>query len=152
MRYVDECGAVLTVFPHSACKRIKGHQGDCSNTAVGLPPAKKIYIAAPYELRDAAISLKQILEVCGYEVTAKWLVDIDQDDDATARKDLADVARADVLLLLNPEAYRRSGTGGRHCEFMYAWALGKEVVVLGVRSNIFHHLSNVRVIEQIGEL
>ena len=109
----------------------------------------KVYIAAPYELRDEAVRIKATLEAEGQEVTSRWLTQLDEEGDKGARMDLADVARADVLLLLNPEEYRRSGTGGRHCEFMHAWTLGKRVTILGVRSNIFHHLSDVRVIERL---
>jgi len=112
----------------------------------------KVYIAAPYEMRDEAIRIKGLLEGCGYEVTSTWLTTLDEEGDKGARMDLADVMRANVLLLLNPEEYRRSGTGGRHCEFMYAWTLGKKVVILGVRSNIFHHLSDVRVIDKLEDL
>lgn len=108
-----------------------------------------IYIAAPYEMRDEAIRIKGLLEGLEYDVTSTWLTTLDEEGDKGARMDVHDVARADALLLLNPEEYRRSGTGGRHCEFMHAWTLGKQVTILGVRSNIFHHLSNVRVIERL---
>ena len=111
-----------------------------------------VYIAAPYELRDEAIRVKALLEAKGYEVTATWLTQLDEECDKVARMDLADVARADELLLLNPEEFKQSGTGGRHCEFMYAWMLNKKVTILGVRSNLFHRLSNVRVISSLEEL
>lgn len=117
-----------------------------------LGPPIRVYIAAPYELRDEAIRVKGLLEDKGYEVTSRWLTQLDEEGDQVARMDLNDVARADELLLLNPEAYCRSGTGGRHCEFMHAWTLGKRVTIVGVRSNIFHHLSNVRVLERLEEL
>lgn len=112
----------------------------------------KIYIAAPFELRDEAIAAGQVLKARGHEITSTWLRDPGVNDDIWARIDLGDVKRADALVLLNPEDYRNSGTGGRHAEFGYAIALGKRLVVVGVRSNIFHQLSYVRVIEKIEDI
>lgn len=82
----------------------------------------KIYIAAPYPTR------------------------------LVARQDLADVDAADTLLAFNPVGWENVGTGGRHVEFGYAVARGKQIVLYGVRSNIFHHLSQVRVITTVEEL
>ena len=133
-----EAGSELTI-----CVLDLGHKGDHS------PVFKtKVYVASPFELRNEAIRVMGLLKDKGHEVTSRWLSQLDEEGDKGARMDLADVARADALLLLNPEEYRRSGTGGRHCEFMHAWTLGKQVTICGVRSNIFHHLSNVRVIER----
>ena len=112
----------------------------------------KVYIAAPYELRDRAISLMQTLERVGHEVTSSWLKGVDRDDHATAQKDLDEVAAADMLMLINPGEFRNKGTGGRHVEVGYALALGKRVQVLGVRSNIFHHLDHVTVIDWDNEV
>lgn len=112
----------------------------------------KVYIAAPYELRDFAIAAMKALEARDIEVTSSWLRHLDEEGDKYARIDLADVARAEVLLAVNPEEFRRSGTGGRHVEFGYAVALNKRIFILGVRTNIFHHLSDVRVIESLEEL
>ena len=112
----------------------------------------KVYIAAPYELRDHAISVMHHLEALGHEVTSSWLKGVDQNDDATARKDLADVRSADLLLLINPAEYAGKGTGGRHVEVGYALALEIPVVIVGVRSNIFYYLQRVRVIVSVGEL
>lgn len=113
----------------------------------------KLYIAAPFELIDDARLLMLKLEALGIEVTSSWLrVGDFANDDPTARLDLADIDRADTVLLLNPEGYQRSGTGGRHFEAGYAYARGKQVVVAGVRSNIFHSLLDVRVIERVENL
>lgn len=108
----------------------------------------KVYIAAPYEERAEAIRVMQVLEALGVEVTSDWLRDGGQD----APGDLSDVDRADTVLLLNPAAYRDRGTGGRHVEMGYALALGKQVVLLGARSNIFHDLEAVRVIGNLEEM
>ena len=112
----------------------------------------KIYIATAYELRDHAISVMHHLEALGHEVTSGWLHGHVGMDDEHARRDLADVLAADLLLLLNPADYAEKGTGGRHVEVGYALALNIPVVIVGVRSNIFHHLDRVRVIGSVGEL
>lgn len=112
----------------------------------------KIYIAAPYPCRDDAIAMMHHLEAQGHEVTSRWLKSPDELADEHARKDLDDVARADTLLAINDPEWENKGTGGRHVEFGYAIALGLRLVLMGNRSNIFHYLSNVCVIERIEDL
>ncbi len=113
----------------------------------------KVYIAAPYEERGYAITVKALLETAGFEVPAQWLAaGGDQLTDAGARMDLADVADANVLLALNPTWWKERGTGGRHVEFGYALALGKPVILLGEPSNIFHLLSSVIVVNDLHPL
>lgn len=112
-----------------------------------VPSPYAIYIAAPFQMRTVAQALQMRLEAEGFDVTSQWLrIDDMPDTDEAARLDLADIDRADALLLLNPEDWRTSGTGGRHAEFGYAHAKGKELIVFGVRSNVFHHLSSVRLV------
>lgn len=112
----------------------------------------KVYIAAPYPMRDAAITLMQRLETQGVEVTSRWLKAPDTLSDAHAQKDLQDVARADVLLAFNPDGWTDRGTGGRHVELGYALALGKPILLVGERSNIFHHLSTVKVVDDTEDI
>ncbi len=112
-----------------------------------------IYIAAPFQLRQQAIFLMTALEQLGFTVTASWLRVQDMPDcDASARMDLADVDRAHVLLALNPADWGTVGTGGRHVELGYAIAKGKQVILLGARSNVFHHLATVHHITELAEL
>lgn len=85
-------------------------------------------------------------------MTSTWLRELDELADAYARVDLADVKRADVLVAMNPPGWERAGTGGRHVEFGYALAHGKHMVLVGERSNIFHHLSDVHVVDEEGLL
>ena len=113
----------------------------------------KVYIAAPYPEREAAQAVMRDLEnQIGFEVTSTWLREMDELADAYARLDLADVGRADVLVALNPSAWTNTGTGGRHVEFGYALALGKRIVLVGERSNIFHYLSDVVVVPNVASL
>jgi nucleoside 2-deoxyribosyltransferase len=103
----------------------------------------KVYIAAPYPERATAVALMHACEAIGIEVTSRWLKAPDALSDAFAREDIADVTRADMLLAYNPPAYAEKGTGGRHVELGYALALGKKVILVGPRSNIFHYLTDV---------
>ena len=111
----------------------------------------KIYIAAPYPVRDDAIKAMLILEAAGHEVTSGWLRAPNELGDEWARKDLEDVAAAEVLLALNATEWENAGTGGRHVELGYALALNKRVVLIGNRSNIFHYLNMVHVVDHINE-
>lgn len=103
----------------------------------------KVYIAAPYPWRENAVRLMQAVESAGFDVTSTWLRALDVENDAHARLDLADVARADVLVAVNPPEFEKSGAGGRHVELGYALGLNKRIVLVGNQSNIFHHLNDV---------
>lgn len=109
----------------------------------------RIYIAAPYPLRDEAIAAMERLETAGHTITSRWLKSPDELADEHARKDLADVEAADLLLAMNPPNWGNTGTGGRHVEFGYALALGKRIVVIGVRSHIFHYLDYVEILDTL---
>ena len=111
----------------------------------------KVYIAAPYPcLIDARYAMLD-LQAAGFEVTSRWITVSGNEGNEWAHKDLQDVARSDVLLALNPPRWKNIGTGGRHVEFGYAHALGKLLVVVGKRSNIFHHLNKVHVTDTVQE-
>jgi nucleoside 2-deoxyribosyltransferase len=107
-----------------------------------------VYVAAPYVKRADAQRVMADLLRAGFDVTSSWLIGDDELSDAFARQDLADVDRADALVALNPKEWEYLGSGGRHVEFGYALAKGKRVVLVGARTNIFHHLSHVPVIAE----
>ncbi len=113
----------------------------------------KVYIAAMYGKRDAVRDYHmRVLQDAGHEVTARWLVEDEPpgSEQASAVKDLADVARADVCLLVtNPYGTMYSG-GGRHVEFGYALALGKVCVTVGEHETIFQYLPQVMVCSTVG--
>lgn len=113
----------------------------------------RVYIAAPYPIQKDAYILRGFLADYGVECTSRWLTDPSEAlNDEWARKDLADVARCDALVALNPDEWKNSGTGGRHVELGYALALRKPVYIIGVRSNIFHELSEVTIVSNREEL
>jgi len=113
----------------------------------------RVYIAAPYQLKDQANAIAEQLRAKGFAITSTWLGDSQEDSPEAAALDLRAVERADVLLLINDPAWLTRGTGGRHVEFGYALALRKRVVVLGAApGNVFHLLKHVERIDAIGEL
>ena len=120
-----------------------------------------IYLAARYsrleELQGYAVDLRAI----GHRVEARWLLGdhqihegVDKVESATvsvplegrpfALDDYVDVLEADMLIAFSEEP-RAGGAsrGGRHVEFGMALALGKGVVVVGPRENVFHTLPQV---------
>jgi nucleoside 2-deoxyribosyltransferase len=103
----------------------------------------KVYIAAPYPERAYAVRVMAACEAVGLTVTSRWLKAPDELADEHARKDLDDVRACDLLIALNPRDYEHAGTGGRHVELGYALALGKRVLLVGERSNIFHYLCEI---------
>ena len=116
-----------------------------------------VYIAAPFSYKDDLKSFRAELEERRIEVTSRWLDEcaaptatLDQFPDDyhldTTNTDINDINRCNVLVLftidpLGPPKPR----GGRHWETGYAYAKGKEIVIIGPRENIFHYLPDVKV-------
>ena len=103
-----------------------------------------VYVAAPFEQRAfAALLASNLRRDANLEVTSRWLFEESNLDAEWAQKDLDDIDRADALVALNAESWKTSGTGGRHVELGYALAREKTIVLVGVRSNIFHYHPSV---------
>lgn len=112
-----------------------------------------VYIAAPSQMIDEAMVLKHLLADSGIACTSGWISHgLTGDTNESAMADLADVAKADVLVALNPELWKTCGTGGRHVEMGYALGLGKPVIVLGSRTNVFHYLDTVDIALTVNDL
>lgn len=107
------------------------------------------YLAARWEDRETAKRIRSVIcAALGWKCSSRWLEDEpeaknDAEKALWARLDLDDIDKSDMLILLNPEKNHRSGTGGRHVEFGYAYANGKELTLIGGRENIFHWLPQV---------
>ncbi len=120
--------------------------------------AISFYLAAPFgrqaELRAYADKLRDL----GHTVTSRWLME----DEAvyktlgpkgTAEMDLADIDNAGVLIsFTEPPDSKVPPRGGRHVEFGYAYATGRELWVVGYRENIFHHLRGVRLFDTFADV
>ena len=115
----------------------------------------RLYISAPFELQEDGQRVRKLLTSMGYGVTSTWL---DEPPTNTMQnvlpdrlrvmgnRDKDDICRADGLVLINPEMFRRTGTGGRHYECGYAAALEMPISILGVPTNVFHYDDSVKVV------
>ncbi len=126
----------------------------------------RVYLAARFdrlsELNDYADWLRGI----GFIIDCRWLTGThqlhpgaeqldkptgfeNQPDGVTmlarpfAEDDLEDIRRADILVLFSERSESHSKRGGRHVEFGIALGLGKLLVVIGPRENVFHCLEKV---------
>lgn len=119
----------------------------------------KIYISASYANKQKAADLAHSIAALGenvYEVISSWHWDKPNDDDGIrdglsfedqkkfATIDLDEVDRCDLLIALTERAGSPYTRGGRHVEFGYAMALGKDTIAIGPTENIFHALADRR--------
>lgn len=115
----------------------------------------KIYLAARYIhhpwLRDVAAELTAM----GHEVTSRWIQgghELSKEGSAAAAEadrrrfameDVEDLRAADCCLSFTEAPRSTNSRGGRHVEFGLALGLGKRVIVVGHRENVFHCLPEV---------
>jgi len=91
------------------------------------------------------------LEAAGHICTASWLDQTIPDENlsprqaaAFAARDIADLKAADVLIAFTEEPrVANFPRGGRHVELGMAIALGKQVIVVGHRENVFTFLDSI---------
>jgi nucleoside 2-deoxyribosyltransferase len=112
----------------------------------------KVYLASRYSRLPEMQAVREDLRVAGHEVTSRWVNGEHQasDNDAPllltakfATEDQEDLEAADCVISFT-EAPRTGPTrGGRHVEFGMAIALGKRLIVVGHRENVFHALPDV---------
>ena len=97
------------------------------------------------------------LSALGIEVTSTWLdepyppntqlLDVPHDLNIKyAQADVRDIAEADTFVFFSVPSTRATLRGGRHVEFGMALALGKNIVIVGPKENIFHHLPTKRLV------
>lgn len=119
----------------------------------------KIYLCSRYSRRDEMRTVRAELERYGHTITSRWLNTIweEQDEAGSAAappeyrqeyavKDMEDVCACDCLITFT-EQPRSGGRGGRHVEYGAALALGKRLVVVGFRENLFHEHPQVTFFE-----
>ena len=68
---------------------------------------------------------------------------------AEAEKDLEDINRADIVLSKTLNRGELFTGGGRHIEFGYAYAKGKDLINVGGYESVFHKLPQVVTVEKI---
>ena len=119
----------------------------------------KIYISSTYARKHEAEDLAARIHALGqniYEVVSTWHTSPPTADDGIsdglsfddqkkfAKVDLEEVESCDLLIALTEGKASPYSGGGRHVEFGYALALGKDTWVIGPTENIFHTLSDCR--------
>jgi nucleoside 2-deoxyribosyltransferase len=128
---------------------------------------KKIYLAASYSRRLELCEYRKQLNELGYTVQARWLDGKHQISDngmplgdngeslieasdnegnnalraKFANDDVEDVMSADMVINFTEPPRSGASRGGRHVECGIAIALGKKVIVVGYRENLFHWLT-----------
>lgn len=101
----------------------------------------KIYIASLFSRREEMEGYAHTLKEAGHEITASWVYGGESGLSRTdiALLDLRDIDKADVVLSFTSPYGAATKGGGRHVEFGYGLATGKEAHVVGERENVFHH-------------
>ena len=117
----------------------------------------KFYLAARYSKHPEMQGVRDVLCGLGHEVTSRWIdlhtaITGDHSKSFTpeilnsrpdecaivAEHDLEDIREADVILFFSEDG--DPGKGGRFVEWGYAIALGKQMILIGQRENVFHTL------------
>lgn len=111
-----------------------------------------VYIAAPWPMKKEAKQLRAQLLIGAVHCTSRWL-DVETPLGAHyAKQDLDDVCTADALVAINPLTWKNRGTGGRHVEMGVAIQRAMPIFLIGVRTNIFHELPRVVIVEDVEQL
>lgn len=113
----------------------------------------KIYLASRYGRRKEMADYAELLTIMGYEITSRWLIghpyewtkESDPLWQGFALADFEDVDKADVVISFPTPRGGHPRGAGHHSEFGYGYAKGKMMIIIGERSNIFHHLPGVEV-------
>lgn len=118
-----------------------------------------IYLAARYSRRLELCAYADELRDAGHTITSRWLAGghqaPDQGPDPAlgvfalaerrrfAEEDWADLMAADWFVAFTEPVRSGPSRGGRHVELGAALAVGKRVVIVGYRENVFTCLNQV---------
>jgi len=111
----------------------------------------RVYLAAQFGRRSELVQYAAQLKEKGWNVTSRWLFEdtstptnitlADCAEDYKVRcavRDIEDINISDILVFFSE--VNMTPRGSRHVEFGYAFGLGKKVMVIGPKENIFHEL------------
>jgi hypothetical protein len=118
----------------------------------------KIYLAGRFGRQTELRVVRLELSTMGFPVTSRWLdqqnpgdwpdgtpFEVLNNDPASvapfAVRDMEDLLEADTVISFTDGAF--GARGGRHVEFGLALALGKRMLIVGPRENLFHTLGRV---------
>lgn len=111
----------------------------------------KIYLAAMYSEMSNMRAVARLLQEDGHEITARWINGGEENKApaAGAQMDLDDIDRAEALVLFTLPVGQYFRGGGRHVEFGYAIKAQKRLIVVGEREQVFCHLPQVEVYDNL---
>ena len=115
---------------------------------------KKVYLAALFRRMNEMGKVADYLKEKGFEITSRWVYGGEAtagSNEACALLDLEDVDNADAIISFTHARGTMTSGGGRHVEFGYALAKGKECVIIGPKENVFHHHPKVKQFNSIDE-
>lgn len=118
----------------------------------------KIYLAGPSELQLEMKEHRYQLEQKGATIVSTWidLENLNSEDPielaGNALNDLLEIRACDIFILFNPAEWANRGTGGRHVEFGFAMLLMKKLIIVGDKSNVYHHFDRISVEHTIDDV
>jgi nucleoside 2-deoxyribosyltransferase len=106
----------------------------------------KFYLAAKYDKRRELLPIATMLVLQGHELTGKWLNGSHDGTDVEAQSkyaalDLQHIDECETFVLFNLPIGCPDASSGRHVEFGYALAMGKQVLIVGDGNSIFKTLA-----------
>lgn len=125
--------------------------GDMRSRNVIKEPLQ-VYIACPWDQRARAATAAVAFEEAGCGITCRWWeqdinTDIAKAITKQAMTDYDGIISADLFVLLN----HPSPSGGIHVETGIALELEIPIIIVGERSNIFHYLGAIEVVETVAD-
>ena len=120
----------------------------------------KIYLAARYSRMEELRGYAGELAAAGHVITSRWIrggngipetAAVDMESQRFALEDYRDLSAADtVISWTEPPRVESTALGGRHVEFGLALAMGKRLLLVGPRENLFHTMPNVHQFDEWG--
>lgn len=117
----------------------------------------KVYIAAPWVDRDIMPPIAEMFVEAGFTITHPWWVDDPFVPDYPSNMEnplLEDIARKDFLGVVEADAVVLLNTGkseGKAVETGIALAMCHRVILVGMRSNIFHYMPEIEIVSSVSE-
>lgn len=115
----------------------------------------RVYLAGRFSRFEELNGYRAELEAAGIEVTSRWLLGAHEwvgtpDEEIPVERlaqfavdDLEDIDAADVIVCFTEPPRSGPARGGRHFEAGYALAVGKDILVVGHRENVFYALPEI---------
>ena len=114
----------------------------------------KVYLSGNFGDKKEILKAGTQLKGKGHHIQSGWLYgedglkkqyagDPEGFNRACAEKDLQDIRDSDALILFTGD-YGSKSLGGKHTEFGYAMAIGKIVIIMGKRVNVFHFRNSLK--------